>query len=128
MAKRKILIIDDENNFCEIIKMNMELFNDYEVIKATHSEEGIALAKKEKPSIILLDLIMPHLNGFEVLDRLRQDKDTQNIPVLLLTARGDEDAKEKAGNLYDKMYINKPIGYHQLKDKIEQILSKDSSD
>ncbi|MDD5173894.1 MAG: response regulator [Candidatus Omnitrophica bacterium] len=126
MSVKKILIIDDEPGFCELVEKNLELVNDFAVAIATDSREGISLAKKIKPDLILLDIMMPHMDGFEVLKRLKDDTDTIEIPVIMLTAKGDDESRTRAMQLYDEEYITKPIGINDLKNKIDEVLKRRS--
>ena len=127
MNKKRLLIIDDEEDFCRLIKMNLELTDNFVVDVALNGENGIKLAKKTKPDLILLDIVMPKMNGFEVLERLKEDEDTVYIPVVMLTAKEDQMSKIKAKELCDEEYIVKPIAAQQLKQKIEEILKKRTS-
>ncbi|NQS99482.1 MAG: response regulator [Candidatus Omnitrophica bacterium] len=122
MYKKKILLIDDEEDFCRLVKMNLELIGNFEVNSATNGKQGLKLAKKLKPDLILLDIMMPGINGFEVLERLKKDQDTVQIPVVMLTAKEDEPSKIKASELYDELYLTKPIEAPDLKAKIDEIL------
>lgn len=122
MSKKKILIIDDESDFCKLIKWNLESMGDFEVYIATDGKRGLTLAKEIKPTLILLDIMMPVMDGFKVLEKLKADEETLEIPVLMLTAKGDEVSKVKASELYDDYYITKPIASPDLKNKIEEIL------
>ena len=124
MAKSKILIIDDEQDFCKLVKFNLELVGDFAVDMAYDGKSGIKQAQKNKPDLVLLDIMMPGIDGFEVLKRLKQDKITMSIPVLMLTAKGDEISKEKAAQLYDELYIVKPIEVEDLVDKIQNVLDR----
>lgn len=124
MGKKRILIIDDEEIFCKIVKRNLELMGDFEVNIATDGKGGIKLAKKAKPDLILLDIVMLGIDGFEVLKRLKKDNDTMTIPVVMLSAKGDEASKFRAAQLYDEKYITKPIDAPDLKCKIEEVLKK----
>lgn len=121
---KKILIIDDEEYFGKLAKKNLELLGDYDVSAVTNGIEGVSLAKKIKPDLILLDIMMPGIDGFEVLKRLKGDPDTLIIPVVMLTAREDEESKLKASKLYDESYLTKPIESEELKNKIEDILKR----
>lgn len=123
MYKKRILIIDDEKDFCRLVKMNLELTGDFEVDIATNGKRGIFLAKKTKPDLILLDILMPGMDGFEILERLKKDETTMEIPVAVLTAKGNKASKIKASGLYE-LYITKPIGTNDLKTKIEEVLKK----
>ena len=124
MAKKKILIIDDEENFCLLVKRNLELMGDFEVGIAINGKKGINIAKKTKPDLILLDILMPDTDGFEILERLKKDEKTIAIPVVMLTAKGDKASKVKASQLYDEEYIIKPIEPPDLKAKIEEVLKR----
>jgi CheY-like chemotaxis protein len=124
MAKKKILVIDDEKDFAGLAKMNLELLGDFTVETASSGEEGIALAKKIQPHLIILDILMPGMDGFEVLKMLKQEKATMAIPVVMLSALADQESKLKASQLYDEMYITKPITATDLKEKIEEVLKR----
>lgn len=121
---RKILIIDDERDICQLIKQNLELDGAYKVIIETTGREGLSAAAHEKPDLIFLDVIMPGMSGFEVLERLKAKAETASIPVVMLTALGSESAKEKALGLYNEDYLVKPVRTETLKAKIEQVLSR----
>lgn len=124
MYKKRILLIDDEDDFCKLVKMNLELIGNFEVTTATNGKKGIKLAKKLKPDLILLDILMPGIDGFAVLQRLKEDENTIEIPVVMLTAKGDEVSKTKASELYDEEYITKPIEAPDLKARIEEVFKR----
>ncbi|MFA6216370.1 MAG: response regulator [Candidatus Omnitrophota bacterium] len=126
-GKIKVLIIDDEKDFAYFVKLNLESGGYYKVVLAHDGSAGLRLAKWTKPDIILLDIMMAGISGFEVLEKLKADKGTMSIPVLMLTARNDEDSKEKASGLYDDDYIVKPVAKDMLKLKIEKVLSRHSA-
>ena len=86
MYRKKILIIDDEENFCKLVKKNLEQTGEFEVYIATNGEDGIRLAKEIKPDLILLDVVMPEMDGADVISLIRNDKDIKDIPVVFLTA------------------------------------------
>jgi DNA-binding response OmpR family regulator len=121
---KKILMIDDERDICLLVKQNLEISGDYKVIVATNGRDGIAAASREKPDIILLDIIMPGMSGFEVLEKLKTRTDTTSIPVVMLTAVGTEEAKEKAMSLYNEEYLVKPVRTDVLMAKIGEVLSR----
>lgn len=124
MDIKRILIIDDEVNFGRLIKLNLELTGGFKVSTATSGRQGIELAKKVKPDLILLDIFMPEMDGFETLERLKKDKDTTGIPVVMLTAKGDEVSMTRVMQLCGKLYITKPIESSELKAKIEWVLKR----
>jgi len=120
---KKILIIDDEEDFCFFIKANLQLISNYEIFIAHKGKKGLRLASKEKPDLILCDIMMPGIDGFEVLKRLKKNEETQHIPVIMLTAKSEDESKIKAAGLYCDDYIVKPVEIKTLKAKIHKVLS-----
>ena len=124
--KKRILIIDDEGDFCRLVKMNLEAMGGFEVVVATNGKTGIELAKKIAPDLILLDILMPGMDGFKVLERLKESGcNTMQIPVVMLSAKTDEASKQRAAQLYNEEYIEKPVEPLDLKTKIEKVLKGD---
>ena len=121
--EKKILIIDDEEDFCYFVKKNLEAISDYEIITATRGRKGIQLARKKKPDLILLDIMMPGIDGLEVLKRLKKSEKTQNIPVIMLTAKDEDESKIRALGSFCDDYIVKPVENVVLKGKIHKVLS-----
>lgn len=126
MNKKRILIIDDEEDLSFFVKANLELSGSYEVIIATSGSEGINIASSKKIDLILLDLVMPKMDGFEVLARIKKIQKALTIPVIILTAKGDIDSKVKASGLYSEDYIVKPVKIEILKNKIDKALKMNS--
>ena len=120
---KKILIIDDEEDFCYFVKKNLEAISNYEIIVANKGKKGIQIARKEKPDLILLDIMMPGIDGFEVLKRLKANEKTHNIPVIMLTAKDEDESKIKASGLYCEDYLVKPVEHVVLKAKMHKVLS-----
>ena len=100
---------------------------DYQVYMAAGGREGIKAAKKVKPDLILLDIMMPDMDGQEVLKTLKQSNVTMSIPVIMLSALGDEDSKVQAAQSYSEGYLVKPVEPAVLKAKIEEILKGSST-
>jgi len=121
--REKILIVDDEEDFCYFVKKNLEAISNYKIIAATKGKKGIRAALKEKPDLILLDMMMPGIDGFEVLKRLKGNEKTESIPVIMLTAKNEDESKIKAAGLYCEDYIVMPVRIIVLKAKIHKILS-----
>ena len=121
---KKILIVDDERDICLLIKQNLELSGEYKVVIANSGRDGISAARHEKPDLVLLDIIMPGVSGFDVLKELKDKSETCSIPVIMLTAVGTEEAKEKALSLYNEDYLVKPVRTDVLKAKIEEVLKR----
>jgi DNA-binding response OmpR family regulator len=120
--EKKILIIDDEKDFCYFVKKNLEAISNYEIITANKGKKGIQIARKEKPDLILLDIMMPGIDGFEVLKRLKGNERTQRIPVIMFTSKDEDEAKIKASGLYCDDYIVKPVENVVLRAKIHKVL------
>lgn len=93
MRDKNILIIDDEE---PILRMYSASLSEYNILTASNGEEGLAVAKSEKPDLIYLDIIMPKINGLDVLKKLKDDDQTKEIPVILLTNLPEEASKDKA--------------------------------
>ena len=85
MYRRKVLIIDDEENFCKLVKKNIEQAGEFEVHIATNGDDGIRLVREIKPDLILLDVVMPGMDGADVISLIRKDKSTKDIPIVFLT-------------------------------------------
>jgi len=117
---RKILIVDDEADFLYFVKANLELARDYKIISAKSGQEGIDSAASQNPDIILLDIILPDIDGLEVLDRVKKNPKTAFIPVIMLTAIKDDASvlKAKAGGAAE--YISKPFTVQELLDVIDR--------
>ena len=121
---RKILVIDDEPDFCFFVKENLELTGNYTVITAFTGEEGIASALKERPDLILLDLLMPKVDGAKVYRELDAHEATTSIPVIMLTAIDPESAREQVPGLPKEAFLTKPVLLAVLKAAIEHALKK----
>jgi CheY-like chemotaxis protein len=121
-AKRTILIIDDEEDFCHFVKLNLEETGDFKVITAANGPDGIDMVKQHKPDLILLDIIMPDMTGTQVAEELRSNKATKDIPIIFVTAivkRGEVGSREyQFGGNY---FIFKPVKLDEL---IREIGSK----
>ena len=113
-----ILLIDDELNSRKLVKLLLER-EGYKALTAANGQEGLLLAKVHQPSLILLDVIMPKMNGFETLRRLREDQDTTHIPVVMVTAKGTEHDIAASFRLGAVFHIEKPYETKDLLQKIE---------
>jgi len=106
-AKNSILIVDDER--ANIIALTHMLSQDYKLYAAKNGRHAVELAKKHLPDIIMLDILMPDVNGFEVLTVLKRDEDTKDIPVIFVTGLNNEEDEEKGLELGAADYITKPF-------------------
>jgi len=121
---KRILIIDDEEDLTFFIKANLELDGEFEVIIANSGKEGIKKAAKDNPDLILLDILMPRMNGYQTLEKLKNNAKTLSIPVIMLTALGDDSSKVKASTLYNEDYVVKPVQIDPLKEKIAEVFQR----
>jgi len=121
MAKRKILIVDDEPDFVKMVRMRLEA-SGYDVISSLDGSEGVAMAEREKPDAILLDIMMPKKDGYTVFRELKAKPATKKIPVIVITAKpGMKDLFEMEG--VDD-YILKPFESEDLQFRVERVLKK----
>jgi len=123
MTKKKILIIDDEQDLLDFVKLRLEA-NNYSVVTALDGEEGLSLFKKERPDLVLLDILMPKLDGFQVCQKLKADPLTKNIPVVMLTAVDRENDIMQSKHLGANGYIVKPFDAATLLFSIKEQLNK----
>lgn len=119
----KILVIDDDSAINELIKINLELVG-YKVIQALDGIKGFALAKQELPNAIILDVMMPEVDGFTIAQRIRQNTDTKNIPILMLTALSQINDKVKGFDLGVDDYLTKPFEMEELQVRIRALLKR----
>jgi DNA-binding response OmpR family regulator len=120
MAK-KVLLIDDEEEMVEMVAVSL-LKAGYEVLSAFTSSEGMAKAVSEKPDVILLDVMMPEIDGFEVCNKLKGKEETKNIPVIFFTAMGTPDLEEKCLQAGACSCVVKPFDPEELIEKIKAAL------
>jgi DNA-binding response OmpR family regulator len=113
---KKILVVDDEADLVEILKLSLEM-NNYEVITAFDGEEGFEKAKKEKPDLILLDIMMPKKDGWTFVREMKMDESIKHIPVIVLT--GKDQLKDEFELEGVKDFIIKPVEIEVLLDKID---------
>ncbi len=125
MSKKKIMIIDDEEFFTKLVKLNLEKTGKYEVRAENKGSQGLAVAREFKPDLILLDILMEDMEGSEVAVQLKNDVNTRDIPVVFLTAVvKKEEVASGSGVIGGHPFIAKPISINELISCIEQNLSK----
>lgn len=119
--KKRILIVDDEPDFLMAIKAMLEA-NNFTVLTATDGQEGLNLARAEKPDLIVLDLMLPKMDGYKVCRFLKFDEKYRTIPVIMLTARGQDEDKHLGKEMGSDCYIVKSERPEVLLDKINALL------
>jgi len=121
---RKVLVIDDEENHCRLLKKALERKGSFEVLTATTGKKGIELAQTQKPGIIVMDLVMPGMDGTEVADILEGDSETRTIPIIFVTGMLTRDeANEQNAASKRGYFMAKPILIDELVLKMNSILS-----
>ncbi|OHB59969.1 MAG: hypothetical protein A2167_06625 [Planctomycetes bacterium RBG_13_46_10] len=118
----KILIVDDEPDYITAIQCRLE-WSHYDVITATNGQEGLEKVASEKPDLVLLDTNMPIMNGHDVLERLKQNPELKNIPVIMVTALCEAQDIAKASSYGVVDYVAKPFDFAELVEKIANALS-----
>lgn len=121
---KNLLVIDDEMDIAETVKIRLEV-NGYSVALAYDGLDGIEKAAKTRPDLILLDILMPQVDGFEVCRRLRQIPETKNIPVIMLTAIKSPESLQKAREAGAQDYLVKPFESGELVEMVRFYLEKE---
>jgi two-component system alkaline phosphatase synthesis response regulator PhoP len=122
VSKGKILVVDDEVNITQILEFSIGA-EGYEVIAAQNGEEAIDKARREQPDLIILDIMMPIIDGYEACRILKANPLTKNIPVILLTAKGRDIDRRLGYEVGATDYIIKPFSPNKLIDRIHKLLS-----
>lgn len=119
----KILVVDDDEAINELLKINLELFG-YDVITAKDGIQGFTLAKQELPDLVVLDVMMPEVDGYTVAKRIRENSSTKNIPILMLTALNMLEDKVKGFDIGVDDYLVKPFEMEELKVRVRALLKR----
>lgn len=118
----KILIVDDEKKITDLISFRLE-YKGFEVAVANSGQEALDSIKKEKPVLVILDIIMPDMTGYQVCEKIKANKATQSIKVLLLTAKGQKQDEEEGYEAGADDYMTKPFRANLLVEKIDMLLN-----
>ena len=122
MPDKRVLVIDDEEDIREIAQDSLEIMGGYEVLTASSGTEGLTDARAQQPDVILLDMMMPGMDGFATFQRLQDDAATQDIPVILLTAKVQASDQLRFAELGVAGVIAKPFDPISLANQVAQIL------
>lgn len=117
---KKVLIVDDEKNIVDIIAFNLKK-EGYQILKASDGEQGVRMAMEQEPDLILLDIMMPKMDGYEACKKIREKK---NTPIIMLTARAEEVDKVLGLELGADDYVTKPFGVRELMARVKANLRK----
>lgn len=119
-VNRRILIVEDESRMARFIRLNLE-HDGFQVFEAVRGREAIRKAREEFPDLILLDVMLPDIDGFEVLSRIREESD---VPVIMLTAKGEEDDRVRGLELGADDYVPKPFSPRELVSRVRAVLRR----
>jgi DNA-binding response OmpR family regulator len=123
MSKGKILVVDDEIYIVHILDFSLGM-EGYEVVTALDGEQALEKVKTEKPDLIVLDIMMPKLDGYEVCKHIKSNASTQHIPVILLSAKGRNVDQKLGFDVGADDYITKPFSPRKLVERINQLLGQ----
>jgi two-component system alkaline phosphatase synthesis response regulator PhoP len=126
MAKGRILVVDDEIYIVHILDFSLGM-EGYEVLTALDGEQALEKARAEKPDLIVLDIMMPKLDGYETCKRLKADPETKDVPVILLSAKGRNVDQKVGFEVGADDYITKPFSPRKLVERINAILGHGTS-
>lgn len=118
---RKILIVDDEPYILNILDFSLDA-EGYRVLQASDGEEAMRMAQEQTPDLVVMDVMMPRLDGFETCKRLKEDVRTADIPVVLLTARNSREDRSRGEAVKADGYITKPFSPQRLLDTVQDFL------
>jgi len=123
IPKRKILIVDDEKELVKLVTFNLTIAG-YEALSANNGIEALEICESEKPALIILDIMLPRIDGWEVCRRLKQNSKTSNIPIIMLSALSEVDDKLKGFDLGTDDYVTKPFSPRELVVRVKRVLAR----
>lgn len=123
MDRKRILVVDDEIYIVHILEFSLTM-EGYSVLTASDGEEALRVIDQERPDLVVLDIMMPKLDGYEVCKRLRQDEQFRNLPVILLSAKGRPVDREAGLAVGADDYITKPFSPRKLLEKMRELLER----
>jgi DNA-binding response OmpR family regulator len=121
MARKRILMVDDSNTMLMMNKLILAK-EGYEILTAHDGREGVELARAERPDLILMDVVMPNLGGFDAVKELQESDSTRDIPVIMLTTRGEKENVTRGRDLGAAEYLTKPVNAVELLAKVKMHL------
>lgn len=124
MASKKVLLVDDSSTARLVTRMIFSQKSDYVLLSAVDGRDAVERARAEKPDLILMDVMMPRMTGLEACRVLKQDKETSNIPVILLTTRGEESFVREGYESGCSDYLTKPVNDAELLDLLKAYLGE----
>lgn len=122
-GQKRILIVDDEEDILNVLKFRLEA-NNYEVLTASDGQEGLNKARTERPDLLILDLMLPKLDGYKVCRMLKFDESYKAIPIIMFTAKAQQKDEELGKEMGADAYIAKPFEPEILLEKMKELLNK----
>jgi len=122
MKRRKLLVVDDEKDFVGFISERLEA-KGFDILKAFDGKEGLGMAQSERPDLIILDVAMPEMNGYDVCRNLKTDENYKNIPIIMLTAKFQPNDIEFGKEMGSDAYLTKPLELEMLLSTVNALLS-----
>ena len=119
----RVLVVDDDPVILELLRINFEI-EGYEVLAATDGEQGLAKAREEEPDVVLCDIMMPRLDGIEVVTQLRGDPRTAHLPIVLLSAKAQKVEVDRGLAAGADDYVTKPFDPLELLERVNAVLAK----
>jgi DNA-binding response OmpR family regulator len=121
MTQKNVLIIEDEKDAADLFGEMMRV-SGFRVSKTSKSKTAITMMKKDKPDIVLLDIMMPEISGIEILQQMRDDANLANIPVIVLSAKSMPSDIKNSMEAGASTYLTKPVGFQELTDAVQRLL------
>ncbi len=115
-----VLLVDDDARVRELVRINLE-FEGYTVREAADADEGLAAIDEARPDLVLLDVMMPHVDGWEMLRRMQERHGVGSIPVVMFSGKADEQAEEKATSRGAQAFVGKPFDLQELVERTKQL-------
>jgi CheY-like chemotaxis protein len=123
LAHAKVLVVEDHGDTVELLQMQLKQIGYLKVLVATNGVDALHKAREEKPHVILMDISLPLMNGFEAARKLKADPQTRSIPILAVTAKAMPGDREKCLESGCDAYLAKPVSRQELKEEIEKLLA-----
>jgi DNA-binding response OmpR family regulator len=117
------LVVDDDKLLLRLVQLNLGKIG-IKVLMAEDGQEALRLAMQERPDVILLDIMMPRMDGYEVMRRLKSEKETRNIPVVMLTAKSNPSDRQRSREMGAVAYITKPFRLEELRGTVKRVTKK----
>lgn len=122
---RKLVVLDDNTTIIMLVRTKLSA-NGFEVLSAYNGETGLALIRESCPDLVLLDIMMPRMNGFEVFEAMKADELTKDIPVIFLTASGRREDEKRAMDMGAHSFLTKPFSPSNLLDIVNKVIQKNT--